>query len=130
MGEYMRQMWNGPGHLRFFIQPALAILLGIIDGIRDAKAGRPPYILGLIRNPGHEPHRFRELFERLTVPLVLAIALNVVFQLIIRGGYHPLPTIGYAVVFIAFPYCASRALSNRVATRRRHRSAHRRRLEA
>src|SRR5215471_21259773 len=40
---------TGPGRFRFVLQPAVAIFLGIRAGIADARASRPPYILGLVR---------------------------------------------------------------------------------
>src|SRR5919202_294509 len=41
---------SGPGEFRFVWQPLVAVLLGVRDGMNDAKAGRPPYIWGLFFN--------------------------------------------------------------------------------
>ena len=38
----------GPMSLRFVIQPLIALLLGLRDGMMDAKAGEPTFILGLL----------------------------------------------------------------------------------
>ena len=37
---------TGPGRFRFILQPLVATLLGIRSGVADARAGRPPYLLG------------------------------------------------------------------------------------
>jgi hypothetical protein len=38
----------GPGRFRFILQPAIATLLGIRSGLADARAGRPPYLYGVL----------------------------------------------------------------------------------
>jgi hypothetical protein len=39
---------TGPGRFRFVLQPLTAIVLGIRNGLADARAGRPPYLEGLL----------------------------------------------------------------------------------
>jgi hypothetical protein len=38
----------GPGRFRFILQPLVASVLGIRGGLADARAGRPPYLYGLL----------------------------------------------------------------------------------
>src|SRR5262247_4921296 len=38
----------GPGRFRFLLQPTLAIILGIRSGLADWRAGRPPYLYGIL----------------------------------------------------------------------------------
>jgi hypothetical protein len=115
MEDFIREMWGGPGHLRFFLQPLLAIILGIRDGVADARLERPPYILALATDRALRGKRVREMLKRLTVPLVLGIGLSVVFQLIIRDAVHPAAAVGYGIIFVAMPYMLARALSNRAS---------------
>ncbi len=44
---------TGPGRFRFVLQPAMAILLGVRGGLSDARAGRPPYLFGVLFDPLH-----------------------------------------------------------------------------
>ena len=37
----------GPGRFRFILQPLIATILGIRNGLADARAGRPPYLWGI-----------------------------------------------------------------------------------
>ena len=39
---------TGPGRFRFVLQPLIATLLGIRGGLVDARAGRPPYLSGVL----------------------------------------------------------------------------------
>ncbi len=38
----------GPGRMRFLVQPTVALVLGVLAGRRDSRAGRPPFLLALI----------------------------------------------------------------------------------
>ena len=45
VSEKIARRLGGPAHLCFIIQPLIATALGIRDGVTDAKAGVPPYLL-------------------------------------------------------------------------------------
>jgi hypothetical protein len=42
----------GPGRFRFILQPLTAIILGVLNGLADARAGRPPYLYGMLFHRG------------------------------------------------------------------------------
>jgi hypothetical protein len=42
---------DGPLHFRFFMQPAMAMIFAVIDGINDAKMGRPAYLWAMVKTP-------------------------------------------------------------------------------
>ncbi len=115
--DYFREMYGGPGHLRFFVQPAIALLLGVREGVRDRRAGRTPFLLALAR---HEA-RLRDGLRVIALPLAVAVAASFLFQYLIRARLRPLPALLYAAVFVALPYLIARALTNRALARRDHR---------
>lgn len=39
---------DGPLHFRFIGQPLMASVLAIIDGVKDARMGKPPYFWAVI----------------------------------------------------------------------------------
>jgi hypothetical protein len=47
MWQDLQAMLSGPGHMRFLIQPLVAVLLGLRDGKLDVEAGKPPFALSL-----------------------------------------------------------------------------------
>ena len=58
--EINQRMWRdffdrpgGPMSFRFYLQPVMAIIAAVHDGINDARAGRTPYMQKLISRPGH-----------------------------------------------------------------------------
>lgn len=123
MNEYFSEMWNGPGRLRFFLQPVLAILLGIRDGVRDAKDGRPPYVWSVLTGTDRK-QQLKHGLKQIAVPWAVGFGLSLVFQYVIRRVVHVGIAALFGAVFIAIPYMAARALSNRVyrPTMRRRRA--------
>jgi hypothetical protein len=109
-------MAGGPGTLRFFIQPAIAILLGIIHGIRDHRHGRPPYLIGIVRAGDKRWQQVFEGLREIVVPLGLALLGAYVFEYVIRHHIYVFYGLLYAVLFVATPYFVTRALANRLAS--------------
>jgi hypothetical protein len=97
MREHITEMLRGPGTLRFFVQPAIAILLGLLHGIRDRRG--PP----------------RPLLRAIAVPLCVAFIASVVFQYVIRTHVHFAYAVLYALLFVAIPYLLARELARRTA---------------
>jgi hypothetical protein len=118
MRQHIAEMVGGPGTLRFFLQPAMAIALGILHGVRDRRMGRPPYLVGLIGAQGGRLHLLGEALREILVPLAVALIGAFTFQYIIRSHIYPLYALLYALFFVAVPYLATRGLANRAARRR------------
>ena len=63
----LRNLINRPSEpmrFRFILQPAMAVIVAIHDGIKDAKAGRSPYFWTVLRNPEKRGGRLRESSEQ------------------------------------------------------------------
>ncbi|HTB74550.1 MAG TPA: hypothetical protein VK762_14975 [Polyangiaceae bacterium] len=117
MREHIAAMLAGPGAFRVLVQPAIAIALGILHGLRDRRAGRPPYLLELYQAAGDRARRLREGLRDVVVPIGLAALASLVCQYIIRPRVYLAYAIVYALVFVAIPYFVTRALTNRIARR-------------
>ena len=106
----------GPGRFRFILQPLMAIILGILGGLADARAGRPPYLYGVLFHRGLRSELVRSGFKTVANLLLMGILLDAVFQWIILGVSAPRrrPRCG-AGADRACPTSLARALSNRLA---------------
>jgi hypothetical protein len=113
--EDLPKRLTGPGRFRFVLQPLLAILLGVRSGVADARAGRPPYILGLATDRQRRGELAREGFGTVANLVLMGILLDSVFQWVILGASYPGPALVVGPVLIATPYVVARALSNRAA---------------
>ena len=106
---------TGPGRFRFILQPLTAVVLGVLGGIADAKASRPPYLYGLIFASGHRRALLSSGYETVANLLLMGILLDAVFQWVILGTSHPGAALLIGPVLIVGPYALARALSNRLA---------------
>lgn len=109
-------MVGGRGSLRFLIQPALAVVLGILHGLRDHRRGRAPYLVALVRARGRRFAHLGGALRKILVPLCLAVGLSYVFQYVNRARISVAYGLLFAVLFVALPYFITRALANRVAS--------------
>src|SRR6266571_3201802 len=58
--DFFDDMWvrlSGPGRLRFIMQPATALLVGLRDGKRDARNGHPPTRVSLAIPEAYQERR-------------------------------------------------------------------------
>jgi hypothetical protein len=107
---------TGPGRFRFILQPLIATILGIRSGRADARAGRPPYLLGLVTDREHRQELARGGLAAIANLLLMGILLDSIFQWLIVGQSYPGAALVVGPVLITTPYAIARALSNR-ATR-------------
>jgi hypothetical protein len=112
--EDMARDLSGKGQFRLFLQPAMALLLGIRLGIADAKEGRPPFFLRLFHSAVRRRHLLRETLTDAALPLCLALGMDAVFQHLTLGRIRPLGLVLVAVLLVWLPFTLSRALTNRM----------------
>jgi hypothetical protein len=106
---------TGPGRFRFVLQPLVAIVLGIRNGLADAQAGRPTLLQGLLFHRELRGEILRESFETVVNLLLMGILMDALFQWVILGVSHPGAALVVGPVLIIVPYALARAFSNRVA---------------
>jgi hypothetical protein len=106
---------HGPGRLRFILQPLAAIVLGARDGVKDARAGNPPFLWDLFFQSSNRSRLMRSALASVRDLVAVAILLDVVAQLLIFRMVHPGAALVLGPVLIALPYATSRALTNRIA---------------
>jgi hypothetical protein len=112
--EDLPKRLTGPGRFRFILQPAVAIFLGIRAGISDARAGRAPYILGVLLDSQRRRALLKEAFEQLAVLIAVSILLDALSQFLILHEVFPGPALIVGPVLIALPYSLTRAVTNRI----------------
>jgi len=105
---------HGPGRLRFIFQPTVAIVLGARDGVKDARAGNPPFLWGLVFHPADRAGLVRSALASVRDLVAVAILLDVASQFLIFRRVNPFAALLLGPVLIALPYASSRALTNRI----------------
>jgi hypothetical protein len=71
---------TGPMSFRLILQPTVAVILGIKDGLMDAKAGAPPFVFDLLFHPKDHKRRLSTAFRRLLVPMIVGTVMDAIAQ--------------------------------------------------
>jgi hypothetical protein len=114
---------TGPGRFRFLMQPLMAIILGILSGLADARTGRPPYLYGILFHRDLRGDLVKTGFSTIANLLLMGILLDAVFQWIILRTVYPGPALIIGPILIIAPYTVARALSNRLSRQARKQAA-------
>ena len=77
---------TGPGRFRFILQPVTAVVLGIRNGLADARAGRPPYLYGVLMHRRLRRELMQSGFETVVNLLLMGILVDAVCQWLILGA--------------------------------------------
>ena len=107
----------GPGRFRFILQPLVAIILGIRSGLSDARAGRPPYLYGMLFHRELRSELVKTGFATVANLLLMGILVDSVCQWLILGTSYPGAALVVGPVLIVGPYGVARSLSNRLVRR-------------
>jgi hypothetical protein len=124
-GEAFRQFWHdlierpdGPMRFRFFLQPLMAAIAAIHDGRGDARAGRSPFFMTVLRNPQERVGRLREGLNRTARIILLGMAMDVIYQRLVFKTFYPDQALVVALLLGFVPYLIIRGLVLRVARSR------------
>jgi len=110
--------FSGAGRLRFIVQPTAALVIGVRDGIRDAREGHLPFLLALISRSARKHDLLRSAFASVRDLIAIAIILDVISQFLIFRRIHPGAALLVGPVLIAIPYAVSRVLANPLLRKR------------
>jgi len=113
--EDLPMRFTGPGRFRFILQPTIAIILGVRGGLADAKAGNPPFLVGLFFAGGRRAELLRSGAAAIGNLVAVGIILDIVFQLVLYHSVHPAAALVVGPILICLPYALSRALTTRTA---------------
>lgn len=122
--EYLHRFWtdliarsDGPMTFRFFLQPTMAFLMALRDGIKDAKTGCRPYLSHLRHaDPAERRRAWHEGVTATARILLLGVAMDVIYQFKMFGGFkYPLETFVIAVALGFLPYLLLRGPIARTA---------------
>ena len=105
---------DGPLHFRFIVQPLMATIFAVIDGIKDAKAGKPPYFWALLATPERRNELMKEGWKSVGKIFILAIILDVVYQLKVHSTVYAGELLIVAFALAIAPYLVLRGPINRI----------------
>jgi hypothetical protein len=108
---------SGPMNFRFVLQPIMASIFAVIDGLHDAKAHKPPHLWAFCVHPAQRAEIIRDGWKSVGKVFVLALVLDVIYQISELHFLYPGEAIIVAFGLAIVPYVIVRGLVNRFASK-------------
>jgi hypothetical protein len=119
--DILIRQWNdllarpsGPMSFRFLLQPTMAAIYGILDGRRDARKHRAPYLWTIVNDPEKRRARIREGFAHTAKIVVLGLAMDVIYQFIAFRMFYVVEALIVVFVLAIVPYVIVRGVTDRI----------------
>ena len=109
---------HGPMNFRLLLQPLMAIIFAVRDGLKDARAGKPAYAWAMFTNADCRRDMLREGWKSVGKVFIIALVLDAVYQLITVKWFYPLEALVVACILALVPYLLLRGPVNRVFGRK------------
>lgn len=92
----------------------MACFFAVRSGLKDAHEGKPPYFWALFTQPAHRAEMLRDGWKSVGRVFLLALLLDVVYQIIVQRFVYPGEALWVAFVLAIVPYLVVRGLVNRL----------------
>ncbi len=122
VAEMFQRIWtdllarpSGPEAFRFILQPAVATVLAIHDGIKDARTGRSPYFWTVLHDPDQCRSRLREGLVATSRVLILGFVMDAIYQWKVLGTFYPGEAFIVVLLLAFIPYLLVRGHTDRIA---------------
>ena len=123
--ETLTRVWDqliaqpsGPLAFRFILQPVMATVLAVLDGLKDARTGRPPFVRTIWSDPSQRPAYLREGLKRLSRVIVFALVMDAIYQVMVLRRFYLGEALVTVFVLAVLPYVLIRGPVRRIARRR------------
>lgn len=108
---------GGPMSFRFILQPAMAIIAALHDGINDARLGRSPYFWTVLTSAHKRAERLREGVVSTARIILLGLVMDTFYQWKVLGTFYPGEAVIIALALAFLPYLLLRGPVARIAGR-------------
>ena len=123
--ESLGRLWSdildrpgGPMTFRFILQPAMAIIAALRDGVHDARLGRTPYVWALIHGVRDPQGRSGRLWEGIVATariIILGVVMDTIYQWVVFKTFYPVQAAVIAILLAFVPYLVLRGPIQRIA---------------
>jgi len=117
--DVIQRLWHdliqrpdAPMRFRFVLQPVMAAIVAIRDGLKDVRGGRQPYFwraFGVAR--------LREGLNATARIILLGIVMDAMYQIIVLRRFYPGEAVIIALLLAFVPYLLIRGPAARIARR-------------
>jgi hypothetical protein len=106
---------GGPMSFRFILQPIMAAIAALHDGIKDARLGRDPYLWTILTNKQESAGRLREGLLATGRIILLGIGMDAIYQATVLKTFYPGEMALIALLLAFIPYLLLRGPICRIA---------------
>jgi hypothetical protein len=121
MDEILARIWEslggrigGPMKLRLLIQPLMVSFFAIRAGIKDARAGHPPFFWTVLTDAQSRSNLLRDGWKDIGKVFALAIVMDVIYQVIVDRRVRPTESLIVAILLAIVPYVVIRGPVTRI----------------
>lgn len=122
--EVHQRIWHdiaerpgGPMSFRFLLQPTMAFIAALNDGIRDARVHRMSYLRAILRDPIERGDRLREGLFATARLILLGIGMDAIYQWREIGAFYPGEALLITFLLAVLPYLLLRGPISLIARR-------------
>jgi hypothetical protein len=108
---------HGPMTFRFFLQPTMAALAAIPDGIRDARLGHKSFFWSALWDARAPKGRLREGLISTARVVLLGLSMDAIYQFKVFDRFYPVEALMMAILLAVIPYFVLRWIVELVARR-------------
>ena len=102
---------------RFILQPGMATIAALRDGVHDARTGRSPFLRTVVGNPAKRASRMNEAVIATSRIILIGLGMDAIYQFIEFKTFHPAEAVIITLLLAFLPYVLLRGLVTRVARR-------------
>ena len=113
---------SGPFAFRFLLQPTMAIIAAVKDGLEDARTGRSPYFWTILTRAEERGAALREGLRATSRIIVLGLVMDAAYQIVALRTFYPGEAVIISLVLAFVPYLLTRGSVARVASWWMHRA--------
>ncbi|QIO36934.1 hypothetical protein [Bradyrhizobium sp. 1(2017)] len=121
--EIHRRFWadifervHGPMSFRFYLQPTMALIAAVPDGIRDTRLGHKSFFWSAWWDRSAPAGRLREGLASIARVMLLGISMDVIYQFKALDRFYPVEALMMALLLAVIPYFVFRWIVERVAS--------------
>ena len=104
----------GPMAFRFILQPTMALIAALHDGVRDARRGRSPYLWTILRDAQKRGERIREGLISTSRIVLLGLVMDMIYQYEVLRTFYPGEAVLMVLLLALIPYFVLRGPIARV----------------
>jgi hypothetical protein len=115
---------HGPMTFRFYLQPVMAAVAALFDGLRDVREGHKSFFWSTHGGRGAQAGRLREGLTSTARVVLLGLSMDAIYQFKVLDQFYPAEAVMMALLLAVIPYFVFRWIVEHVARRWQGRRGH------